>query len=244
MPRPRDPRLVLLAFLAGLLGPGRAWGDQSPAPPAPSLRNPGFEEQLAGWTEGGWRLGEQRVRFSADPDVHRGGAFSAKLQHLQPNDSYLSQQVAVQPRTLYKISGWLKTDPLEFAEDGRIGANLSILDTRIVSTGVAGGQDWQYRELWVQTSQEATVIAVACRLGYWGSTVRGTAWCDDVAVEAAGEAPPDATTRIFHLNTNAGLFHGQSWGYWGALAVLIAAAVWLGRPMKSSGPSSGTSSRV
>lgn len=110
------------------------------------------------------------------------GKYSVKIVNLDDNDSDLEQEVHAMGGRVYRVSGWIKTEGVE-AQPGQIGANLCVPGTYIRSTSLKGTQPWTRVEFYVRTTPGRNSLKIACRLGYWGSTVRGTAWFDDIMIE-------------------------------------------------------------
>jgi alpha-N-arabinofuranosidase len=132
------------------------------------------------WTSGAW---QPTAIFSCPDSVAHRGRRSVSIDAPQPNDAWWSQTVAVQPHTLYRLSGWIKTANVAHStEIVDAGANLGFLGTWEHSPGVFGTAGWT--NVWVSiNSGDSDELTVAARLGYWAGTTSGTAWFDDIRLE-------------------------------------------------------------
>lgn len=159
------------------------------------LRNNGFDNGTADWEQDVWSHGDTYSRLSADTGVFRSGGSSALIESFRENDAKWVQNVQVKPETLYKLSGWVRTENIPA---GAKGANLSVLGTNDTSADLldTGGQ-WQYIELYGRTGDKQKEMKVALRLGGYGSLNKGKAWFDDLALEEAGTAPAGAKVVSF-----------------------------------------------
>lgn len=175
-------------------------------PSANLLPNGSFEEGTfasagtpTGWTRDIWS--PRTGTLTWDNTQARQGPKSVKISFSTPNDARWIQTVSVQPNTRYRLSGWVKTENVAHsAEVVDAGANLSLFGTWTRSTGLFGTTDWTYVSLEFN-SESNTQVTVAARLGYWAGTTTGTAWFDDLRLEAmpsqaASAAGDSATTGM------------------------------------------------
>lgn len=107
------------------------------------------------------------------------------------NDARWIQPVAVEPDSVYKLSGWIR---VAGGLEGRAGGNLSVLGIAAPFPALTdtGGQ-WEQVEWYGRTGPDQTSITVAARLGSYGSLSSGRADFDDIALERVAEAPAGAT---------------------------------------------------
>ncbi len=173
------------------LNPVMAWGRGE----ANLTRNPGFEQGTSSWDAKAWRMDPGAVEFRQSLKYRHSGKASFEISNLQDNDSALLQDIAVHGGSLYEISGWIKTRDVNGTQGLKrenIGACLCLRDTWIRSNDLKGSQDWARVSFIVKTRPDQTTPPIACRLGYWGNTVKGMAWFDDITVEELKETPGDS----------------------------------------------------
>src|SRR5262249_13230592 len=113
----------------------------------------------------------------------KDGNKSAKLSVLKiDDDARLYQRVSVKPATKYKLTGWVKCKDVNIVQPGgTIGACLCIdyisAGNDLKTQSLKGSHDWT--PLIVEfDSGSRNSIDVEVRLGWYGSTCRGTAWFD------------------------------------------------------------------
>lgn len=194
---------------------------------APLLPNGDFEEGLSHWKAGGWHLQPGQVVFSTSSLVRHKGRQAAEISHPFANDTFLSQEAVVEPDTIYKLSGWIKTRSVE-GKEGPFAAVLTLDQSWLHTESVSGTQDWQQRVLWLRTGPEQRKLGVLCRLGFWSSSVSGQAWFDDVRLEKVDKLPRGAEVR--QLQGEGERRKPSSAGYWIAIAILagcVIASSWL-----------------
>ncbi len=155
------------------------------APPTSNLllQNPSFESGQANrpdaWTPGGYVPGA--AAFPWPSPVASSGERSAQLVATSPNDIWWSQTVAtLVPGQTYTFCGWLKGDGISGTEGG-VGGNVSVLGGFVRSESLWGTFDWTHS--CVTFTAETTRVDLACRMGFYGSTVSGTLWCDELSLE-------------------------------------------------------------
>jgi hypothetical protein len=148
-----------------------------------NLLKDGSFENAAGndWSASTWRGNPQAV---TRVDGGHEGQRAVRLQTTVADDVQYRQRVAVKPRTRYLLSGWIKTQGVQIVETGGTqGANLAVdgAGTWEATASVLGDTDWTYVTLAFDSGQR-TEIGVAARLGFFYSTVTGTAWYDDLCL--------------------------------------------------------------
>jgi hypothetical protein len=84
------------------------------------------------------------------------------------------------PGEAYQLCGSLKGEGIHGTQ-GNVGGNVSLLGGFVRSEGLWGTFDWTRR--CVTFVAETPRVDAACRLGFYGSTVSGTLWCDDLTLE-------------------------------------------------------------
>ena len=135
--------------------------------------------------------------LSVDPDGFDGNCVT--VTNVDENDARFAQTVAVEPDTLYRVSGMIRASGCD--GDG-YGATLSIEDVFVYSDGVYDTDgDWQYVELYGLTGPDQTTLTVFARVGGYGTLSRGSASFDDLAVNRVDEASEDAVVYDFYLDS-------------------------------------------
>ncbi|MBS7262581.1 MAG: glycosyltransferase family 39 protein [Eubacteriales bacterium] len=155
------------------------------------LPNPGFDAvddgKVSGWVEGVYN--DTGVTSFCVAGGRTGGN-AACIVSTGENDARYEKLVSVRPNTLYRISAYIKTEGVVGT-----GANLSALETWACSDYVTGDSDWRYVEFYGKTDADTKEVIVALRLGYYGGLTSGTAYFDDVTMEAVGSVPGGATAQ-------------------------------------------------
>ena len=124
------------------------------------------------WTLDAW---QPSARFERDTSVRRGGSAALKLTCPEPNDARLVQKVAVEPKTYYLVTGWIRTEGIP---DGLSGVTIGVIPDPVSQT-ITGKRDWK-RLGRVFFSGDSGETTIALRLGWNGQPVAGTVWFDDV----------------------------------------------------------------
>lgn len=176
-------RLVLLSFLFALFAQGLLAAETN------LVRNPGFDERNPAGAPTAWKFEHWNAQSGVSGKVGDDGA--ALIDAPAGDDSRFSQVLAVKPDTWYRFSARIRTENTAF---GKVGANLSVLDSMAHSPEVQGTQDWQKVEVWGKTGPKQDSITLALRLGFYGSESSGRAWFDDVVVQPVAAAPAGAAT--------------------------------------------------
>jgi len=150
------------------------------------LLDGGFESGAQEWSQYAYRSGpDADLQFSIDNTIARSGSRSARVHAGQPNDARWLQEVSVQPRTVYRISGWIKTENVaNSVETVHAGANLSVDGAQARSEAILGTRDWTFVSFNYETGSSQSSILIAARIGFYFGTTAGTAWFDDLSVEA------------------------------------------------------------
>jgi hypothetical protein len=82
------------------------------------------------------------------------------------------------PGETYMLCGSLRGENIG---PGAAGANVTVLGRWVASSSLYGTFDWT--RSCVSFVADAATAEIACRLGFWGGTVSGRLWCDDVTLE-------------------------------------------------------------
>jgi dolichyl-phosphate-mannose-protein mannosyltransferase len=146
------------------------------------LKNPSFESVTDNkpdyWEEDGWIMDKSVSNFSIGTDGPHSGNSYAVIQSVSANDARYIQRVAVEPNTVYKMSGWIRT---ENVGSDNTGANITILQDFYVdhSEDIKGTN---YVEFFIRTKADQKELVVAARLGGFSQTNTGTASFDDLEI--------------------------------------------------------------
>ncbi len=152
------------------------------------LANGSFEDGAKAWSARSWR-GNQGVA-AVGTDVSKDGKAAVVLRSEAADDAVFWQKAAVQPKTRYLLSGWVRTEKVAVEQaGGTMGANLSVAGGFEASGSVVGTKGWTYLAL-VFASGDRTAVEVGARLGHHGSTAAGTAWFDDLVLLELPEPKP------------------------------------------------------
>lgn len=194
----RPIRAVLALILLAVLLPGSAAFGEG----ANLIANGSFEELdpngfPSGWTKGMYNWDEGVTLFDIVQDGAHEGRGSARIRSYGDNDARLEQKVECKPNTVYRLSGWVRA---ENVPQGSFGVNLSIENLFVKTdavTGTSGADDWSYVEMYGMTGPAQYELNVYARLGFYGDTITGTAYFDDIRLEEAEDIPSGAAIMSF-----------------------------------------------
>jgi predicted membrane-bound dolichyl-phosphate-mannose-protein mannosyltransferase len=162
--------------------------------------NGGFEEGVEDaffWRENVWESDAGEYDIKVVTGQAKSGNNCVKISCIVENDARLTQDVTVDPGTLYKISGWIKTEDVGMEAKG---ANLSVWLLMETSTDIKGTSDWTYVEMFGRTGANQSTLNFTIGVGGHGSLNTGTAYFDDIKIEKTVSIPEDAT--IVSLDNN------------------------------------------
>jgi putative membrane-bound dehydrogenase-like protein len=158
----------------------------APAAPANLVQNSSFEELKDGKPTG-WRTVTHsgRGEWTLATNSH-SGTHGVRITSEQGGDISWAVQVPVQPRTDYRLSGWIKTENVRKLGNAR-GAMLNVHEMQDPVKGgtkaLLGDNDWTEVRLDFN-SGDMTEITINCLFGGWGRAT-GTAWFDDIQLAPA-----------------------------------------------------------
>jgi tetratricopeptide (TPR) repeat protein len=118
-------------------------------------------------------------------EAHTGNRSLRLIYSESGDDAGIFQYIAVQPRTRYRLSAWVKSEDLETAN----GPSLTLADARdnIVygtTEEAIGTTPWHRVEAELQTGPETRLLVLAILRHPGDTRIRGTFWMDDVKLEA------------------------------------------------------------
>jgi alpha-N-arabinofuranosidase len=181
--------LLLAAALALAIPPAAGAAD--------ALTNAGFEEGSDGWSLTAYGANPTVVKDAA---VFHEGKHSLRVSAAEPSDAALSQEVALKPGQLYRLSGWVRTRGLD-PRGSRVYGTFQVQHPGgrgIIASGASHGGDTDWTEVVVHFEAPAggrTRISLFL-VGFGKGT--GTAWFDDLRLDAVDPASaPLKVTRDF-----------------------------------------------
>jgi hypothetical protein len=131
------------------------------------------------WTSDAWL---QTSVFSWDNRMARKGQRSVSITSASPNDARWTQTASgLVPGQAYQFCGWVRGENIATGTDAQVGANVSVLGGFVQSESLSGTFDWKQACVIFRPDTPSTTLA--CRLGFYGSTVTGKMWCDDMTLE-------------------------------------------------------------
>ncbi len=193
MNRPHPFRTLVASFVLPALGACCVLiAAAARAEPANLAPNADFEQASNdspdGWAPRTWD-GDGDFTY---PEDGRDGGRAVGIASREGGDLSWTAQVPVEPNSLYRLSGWIRTENLE-PGTGR-GALLNVHELRPAATpALTGSNDWTRVETLVRTGGQET-ITVNCLFGGWGEST-GKAWFDDIVLEPIDltELKPEVT---------------------------------------------------
>ena len=152
-----------------------------------------------GWRREMWLTDVGVSILTVDADGVEGDCVT--VTNVDENDARFAQTVAVEPDTLYRLSGMIRAEGCD--ADG-YGATLSIENVFVYSDGVYDTDgEWQYVELYGYTGPKQTALTVFARVGGYGNESKGRASFDNLSLVKMDEAPEDAFVYEFSREDSA-----------------------------------------
>ena len=155
------------------------------------LINASFEESdekglPEGWKADAYVMDTGYTVFSVTEEDSVDGSKAACIRNIGDNDARFSQKVAVEPESLYRFSGYIRTENVS----GGRGANLSVEGLYTFSSSIYDTSDgWQYVEWYGETGEDQSSVTLFVRLGGYSGESTGTAWFDDLKLIRVRETP-------------------------------------------------------
>ncbi len=183
----RLSRRILLLVAALLLIALPAWAEQE----GNLLINGSFEmldgDGLpSGWYTDGWVYDPAVSAYRVTEEAHTG-SLAAVVENITANDARFAQNVPVEPDSLYRLSGWIRTDHI--ADSGR-GANISVGGVFAFSESIFDSMgDWMHVEMYGRTGPEQQSLTVFARVGGYSGLSVGSAAFDDIVLEKVDALP-------------------------------------------------------
>lgn len=157
----------------------------------------GFEQELM---NGGFAWRQQAVAGSSvefDTVTRHGGSRALRVSFdgsANPDYTHVFQYVAVEPRSRYRLSAYLRTE--EISTDS--GLRLSVIDSQhagaldVSTSNLVGSVPWSRQESEFTTGPETRLLRIALHRPAsrkFDNKLRGTVWLDDVSLTPAAPEP-------------------------------------------------------
>lgn len=139
-----------------------------------------FESDTSGWQTSSW---DPSAVFTWDNIVSHSGSKSLKISLSNRNDAQWYYTFNLDPNKFYRFAGYAKGENIVNQEGTETGVGGRLEDDYDGWWGrrsnIMGTYDWKKMSLIFPGS---SIKNVQCRLGYFGNTVTGTAWFDDLTL--------------------------------------------------------------
>jgi len=172
------------------------------------------------------------------------GVRSVSIENFDLNDARFEQTVAVEPESLYHLSGYIRTRDVQ---DAGWGANLSVYNITDSSEGVYETNDeWRRVDFYGETGPEQTEVTVYVRLGGYSGESQGYAQFDNITLEKIDAVPEDVIASLWYRE-NRPVYSAPvpveedseyplpGWFWWTLCLGAYALIIWLARPALSAG---------
>jgi len=175
-----------------------------------ALKNPGFESGREGWA---LQVYGAKPSIEADAEVVHEGKRSLRVSVAEPSDTALSQELRLKPGQLYRLSGWVRTRGLD-PRGAPVYGTFQVQNPGGRGT-IAGGDnhggdsDWTQEMVYFEAPPGGVTRIVVFFAGFGKGT--GTAWFDDVRLEAVDAAtiPLKVTSEFLRPGTINPMQYGQ-----------------------------------
>ncbi len=210
--------IALGCFLLFRPSPGADYGENL-------LINGSFDRVDASGVPEGWTLDAYSGLSGAVFDVVKDeNGSAAHIVNQIPKDARFSQEVNVEPDTLYRLSGFIKAD----ARDGR-GANLSIKDIYLFTDEIFDtGGEWQEAVLYGRTGEDQHTVTIFVRLGGYSGEATGEAWFRDVSLCKVDGIPEGYTASLWSAAKRAADTETSSGEGTASALLVFSSAAYLG----------------
>ena len=156
------------------------------------VKNGSAENGDEDWLTGAYVSTPGYSFFEVREGEGRNGSSALYIRNEELNDARFYQTLNVSPNTLYRISGYIRSDsPEGVGEDGKVskGANLSVEGLYVFSDSVYDTNgEWQEVRLYGKTGEKQDRLTLYVRLGGYSGEALGEAWFDDISVHRVDSA--------------------------------------------------------
>lgn len=155
------------------------------------IKNPSFEEgsgsSPASWNQDIWSEASNAASCRLESGTAYDGSRYATITNRAPADAKFIQDVAVKPKSIYRLSGYIKAENIP---TGNTGANISVLNIleHFQSFYNTDGK-WEYVEVYGRTGPDQNYVEVAVRLGGYSSINTGSAAFDKIELVKVDSLP-------------------------------------------------------
>ncbi len=158
------------------------------------LRNAGFEQVTEGapddWGQEAYLQEEGYTIYSLSSEQAHTGSYSVKIENKEANHARWTQTVQVSKKSIYKISGYIRT---ESVGADATGAHLFVEGVAAEYPQVRDTQGkWDFIEFYAKTGDEQDSFTLGASVGGYGAINTGIAYFDDLSVEKVSKAPSGA----------------------------------------------------
>ncbi len=158
------------------------------------VKNPSFEKEKKGkptaWEIESWVKDPEAGRCTLEKGKAYMGTKFVMVESFVPDHAAFTQLIRVKEDSIYKISGWIKTENV--GRDNK-GANIGIEGKMDSSKDIRGSRDrWKLVELYMRTGEDVTSFKLMLGLGGYGSLNTGKAFFDEIVVKEVENVPGGA----------------------------------------------------
>jgi hypothetical protein len=132
-----------------------------------------------------------QASFDVDFAVGRTETPAVRISSTEGADASWSFRAQLKPHTQYRLSAWIKTSDVSLSGGLGVQLNLHELQMEGKSVPISGTNDWTEITTEFNSGSHDSLL-VNLLFGGWGQAV-GTAWFDDVRLEATSDALPVMT---------------------------------------------------
>jgi hypothetical protein len=209
------------------------------------IKNGSFEESKGGnptqWIQ--WSYVNGASEFKLEQGQGYSGKAFVTITNKKQNDARYVQMLQVKTNSMYKVSGWVKTENV--GNSSGKGACISILYKAETSSELKGtNNEWRNIILYFKTGKDTKSVGLSLDVGGHGAMNTGKASFDDITVEEVSSIPAgssvidyqnqpsnaaNAQSNSTNPNTTNASDKGSSllWVIIIAVAVIIAGALYL-----------------
>ena len=139
----------------------------------------------------------------ADMEWNEEEGYCVSIRSAELNDARICQEVAVEPDTVYRLGGYVRTEGVRGDRGATLGVdNYSMDGSYCYSLDVVDTTEWTEVELFFRTGHDQDTVNIALRLGGYGTMALGDAWFSDVSLSVWDAS--DSAVVIVNLPTENG----------------------------------------